>query len=312
MKKVFMFPGQGSQFVGMGKDFERSYNEVFGPLFEEAESVLDLNIKEICFSGPEELLKQTEITQPALLIHSVGVTRLLEREGIRPDYVAGHSVGQFAALVAAEVLTFEAALEIVRKRGLGMASVEEEGSMMTTVFSRAELRNELISIAENYSVDMAGDNSPTQIVFSGATKNIEAMLAEVNEIVGVKTQVLQVSQAFHSRLMQSMEAEFQLFCNQYHFNEAKLPIVLNCSAKETTDPELIFDDIIRQCTETVRWRETMETFLQKDVDAFIEVGPKKVLRGLMRPFGYKGLTMSTESVMSFKKNLKKLSKVTSS
>lgn len=309
MKKVFLFPGQGSQYVGMGKDFYRSYKSVFEPLFEEANRVLDLDMKEICFSGPEDLLTSTEFTQPAILIHSVGIYRLLTSEGIRPNYVAGHSVGQFAALVAAEVLSFEAALQIVRKRGQAMAAIEEDGAMLAVAFSNKEVGDQLLRIASVKKVDVAGDNSPTQIVFSGPSENVDSMLAELNDILGVRAQRLQVSQAFHSRLMKGMEAEFQDFCRKFILNEANIPIVLNCSVEETTNPDLIFQDMIQQCTKTVRWRETMEALLAKRPDAFIEVGPKKVLTGLMRTYPYTGLAISNETVMTFRKNVKKLSKI---
>lgn len=305
MKTAFLFPGQGSQYVGMGKDFYRAYDTVFKPIYEEAEAILNIDMKTICFSGPEAILTSTDITQPAILMHSVGIARLLAYEGIQPNYVAGHSVGQFAALVAAEVLSFEEALRIVRKRGQCMSAVQKEGAMLATAFSKIERSEELLVLAEKYNVDLAGDNSPTQLVFAGETEGIELLLEEIQQIEGVRAKRLNVSHAFHSRLMSSMVEEFQTYCEEFEFKEAKIPLILNCSVNETRNPALIFQDVIDQCTKTVRWTETIQTLLLNEVNTFLEVGPKKTLTGLMRAYDYEGQALSNHSVMAFRKNLEK-------
>ena len=310
MSIAFLFPGQGSQQVGMGKDFYSNYNEIYKTLFEEANDTLGVDLKKLCFSGPNDQLTATEIAQPAILTSSIGVYRLLESEGIIPDYVAGHSVGQFSALVASGSLAFSDALKIVHQRGKSMAAVKKSGTMVAVVGSREEQLNEILDQSYHHGVELAGHNSPIQVVFSGEVERIEKFKKFVDLIPGMKSKLLNVSQGFHSSLMQEMEHEFMDYITQFSIKDALIPIILNCNAQSTTSKKEILEDIQLQCTQPVLWKQTMERLFTLNTRKFFEVGSSKTLLGLMRSFHLQDIsTFSTESVMSYKKNVNKFNKM---
>ncbi|WP_075618280.1 ACP S-malonyltransferase [Paenisporosarcina indica] len=310
MSTAFIFPGQGSQHVGMGKDFYNQYEFIYEELFEEANDILGVDLKNFCFSGPNDQLTATQIAQPAIVTSSIGMYRLLKSEGITPNVVAGHSVGQFSALVAAGSLTFADALQIVHQRGKCMAAVKKLGNMVAVVGSREEQLEEVLEKAFDFGVEMSAHNSPIQVVFSGELEKIAKFKQSVDEIPGIKTKLLNVSQAFHSSLMQEMEQEFMDYIYQFSVEDAAIPVILNCNAKVATNKNEILEDIQLQCTRPVLWRQTIDCLSTFDTTDIFEVGPSKNLSGLLRAFDLQDVvTISTESVMSYKKNMKKVKKL---
>ncbi|MGX4668271.1 ACP S-malonyltransferase [Cerasibacillus sp. JNUCC 74] len=305
MNISFLFPGQGSQHVGMSKDYYNRYKDIYINIFEKAKQSLGFDLKLICFSGPNDRLTATEVAQPAILTASVGVYLLLMEQGIQPNYVAGHSVGQFAALVAAGALTYSDALKIVHKRGQCMRAVKQSGKMVAVVGSKEEQIECIINQSYEAEVDIAGYNSPLQVVFSGAAKNIELFYEQVEQIPGVRAKLLNVSQGFHSRLMKDMEEEFMDYVSKFNISNAKIPVILNCSAKVTKDCTEIMEDIRLQCTNAVLWKQTVQNLVDLKTEKFIEVGASKTLTGFMRSYDHNVPTYSTESVMAMKKMLKK-------
>ncbi|KAA0560853.1 ACP S-malonyltransferase [Bacillus sp. CH30_1T] len=309
MSKAFIFPGQGSQHIGMAKDFYKQFPSIFTTIFEEAEDALGVPLKKLCFFGPNETLTSTDIAQPAILTTSVGVYKLLESEGVTPDYVAGHSIGQFSALVAAGSYQFSDALKIVHQRGKSMARVKRKGTMLAVVGSKEEQILEVIDKSFDFNVELAAHNSPLQIVFSGEVDLIVKFKEYMDSIPGIKTKLLNVSQGFHSKLMEEMESGFYDYVSGFSLNEPEIPIILNCDSKLTWKKAAILEDIRLQCTQPVLWKQTIESLHSFDIQEIFEVGPSKTLSGLMRSFGKKAITTySTESVMSYKKSVKKSSK----
>lgn len=302
---AFVFPGQGSQHVGMGRDYVRHEPDVFEELFMVAQEALGFDIKQYCLYGPMETLTSTEIAQPAILTISVGIHRLLVQKNITPDYVAGHSVGQFSALVAAGSLSFEDALQIVHQRGKSMQSVTRKGTMLAVVSSQVERMQKVLVTAADHSVEVAAHNSPQQIVFSGEIEKIKAFQIALDSEMGIRTRLLQVSQAFHSSLMEEMESEFMNFVQQFPIADPTIPVVLNCSATSTLQREDILEDIRLQCTYPVLWRQTMEFLHDAGVYSLIEVGPNRTLTGFMRAFGYDHIrTYTTDRAVRLKKNMR--------
>ncbi|UHA75638.1 ACP S-malonyltransferase [Paenibacillus sp. 481] len=304
MKTAFLFPGQGSQFVGMGKGFCRKYGAAFEDTFTEASDALGFNLKQVCFEGPERELTKTEYAQPAIVTVSVGIYRLLMNEGIAPSVVAGHSVGQFSALVAAGVLPFAEAVRLVRKRGLCMAAVAQKGGMAAVVMSKPEQRAALIETIHEMEVDVASYNTPSQMVVSGAVDNIQRIVEYLNNQAGVRTKPLAVSHAFHSRLMAEMEAELMTYVKELHFNDASIPLVLNGNAKAVTCMNEIVNDIRDQCTQPVLWDQSMNTLHDLGVSQVIEVGASSTLIGMMRAIGYDWQTAAVDTPMTLEKLLR--------
>ncbi|MDY0409189.1 ACP S-malonyltransferase [Virgibacillus soli] len=302
---AFIFPGQGSQHVGMGRDFLKAYPDVFEELFAEANEALGFDLKEICLYGPTETLTSTEIAQPAIVTLNVGIYRLLQHENITPTYVAGHSVGQFAALVAAGVFTFSDTIKIVHQRGKRMMAVTKKGTMLAVVCSRQEQLQEVIAEAMNHRIDVAGYNSPQQVVFSGEMTEIDALQAQLAVMTGVRAKRINVSQGFHSRLMEEMELDFMRDVQQFPMQDASIPVVLNCSALETKNKTAILEDIRLQCTYPVLWEQTISHLCERGVYHFIEVGTSRTLTGFMRAFERPQIkTYAMESAMKVKKYIR--------
>jgi [acyl-carrier-protein] S-malonyltransferase len=281
-KIAFVFPGQGSQFVGMGKDLYEQFPEA-RDVYDKADRILGFPLSRLCLDGPEEELRLTSNTQPALFTTSVACLRLLEKEGIRPDVTAGHSIGEYAALVAAGAVSFQDALPLVRDRGKLMqaAGVERPGAMAAIIGLGAEQVRELCEKAEGI-VDVANYNSPGQVVISGEVKAVEAASEYAKEAGAKRVMPLNVSGGFHSRLMQPTADELKAELAKMSFVDARIPVVANVTADYVRSADEIRDALGKQIAGSVRWDESIGRMVADGVGLFVEVGPGKVLAGLIR------------------------------
>lgn len=283
MSKAYLFPGQGSQFVGMGKDHYDS-NDQFSGLADQANEVLGIDLKSIMFEGPEEKLKQTEFTQPAIFLHSVGLYQTLDAN---PDMVAGHSLGEFSALVACGAVSFADALKIVRKRGQLMQQAGEDnpGTMAAIIGMEDEDVESVCKEATDEvgkEVIAANYNCPGQLVISGDLEAVERAVALAKENGCRLAKVLPVSGAFHSSLMQPAYDGLKQELEELDVNEPSCPIYSNYTANPTTDSEEIRSNLLNQLLNPVRWTQTLQNMHNDGATEFIEVGPGKVLQGLVK------------------------------
>ena len=283
-KHAFVFPGQGSQFSGMGKNLYDS-NEAAKALFEKANEIVGFRISDIMFEGTDEQLKQTNVTQPAIFIHSV--VAYLTMDAATPDMVAGHSLGEFSALVANKTLSFEDALRLVSIRAKAMQSAcELQPSTMAAVLALADEKVEEICAtvaAESGEVVVpANYNCPGQLVISGSTKGIEIACEQMKAAGAKRALVLPVGGAFHSPLMEPAKIELAAAIQATTFNTPICPVYQNVVAKAVTDPAQIKENLIAQLTGAVKWTQTVQAMVADGATEFTEVGPGKVLQGLVQ------------------------------
>lgn len=276
--KVFVFPGQGSQFPGMGKELYDN-SEVAKELFEKANEILGFRITDIMFEGTAEQLRQTNVTQPAVFLHSVVLAKVL---GITPDAVAGHSLGEFSALVASGALTFEDGLTLVAKRAAAMQSAcqAEEGSMAAVLALDDETIERVCEQCDGVVV-AANYNCPGQVVISGAAEAVKVACKEMKAAGAKRALPLPVGGAFHSPLMESARVELEKAISEAEFSTPLCPIYQNVDAKPYTDPEQIKKNLIAQLTAPVRWRQSVEQMIEDGATSFTEVGCGTVLQGLI-------------------------------
>ena len=281
VKKVaFLFPGQGSQAVGMGKDLYENF-EAAKNVFDTADKTLEKSITKICFEGPEEDLKLTINTQPSIVTMSIAAMEALKSElKIEPSYVAGHSLGEYCAMYAAQVMDLETTLKLIQKRADLMGATK--GGSMAAVLNASEeqLKAGLEEGSKVGYVDVANYNSPAQVVITGADDAVKAasdyLLAN-----GVRRVVpLAVSGAFHSKFMENAGKEFATFVADFSLNDAKVPVITNVDAEITTSADDFKSKMPRQISSSVHWTQTIQKMVSEGVDTFIEIGPGKVLAGL--------------------------------
>jgi [acyl-carrier-protein] S-malonyltransferase len=281
---AFLFPGQGSQAVGMGKELCDNY-AVARLTFEEADEALGYKLSQVCFEGPEEKLKLTEITQPAILACSVAALRVLQEKGLQPDFVAGHSLGEYSAHVAAGTLTFADAVRTVRNRGKYMQEAVPVGiGAMAAILGMAiDQVTELAADAAQGEVCQAANiNSPEQVVISGNASAVDRAIKLANERGAKKAVSLPVSAPFHCALMQPAQDRLAADLNVLSFQNPSYPVVCNVDAQAITSADAARAALIRQVTGAVKWEPSVRLLIQQGASLFIEVGPGKVLWGLMR------------------------------
>src|SRR6202022_1525046 len=281
---AFLFPGQGSQAVGMGKELTEKY-PIARQTFEEADEALGYKLSQLCFEGPEEQLRLTEVTQPAILTASIAALRVLEGGMPRPAYVTGHSLGEYSAHVAAGTNSFADAVRIVRCRGKYMQEAVPVGmGAMAAILGMDVEKVTAVchDAAQGEVCDPANINSPQQIVISGHTSAVERAAKLANERGAKRAQLLTVSAPFHCSLMKPAQDRLEVDLSALTFHQPGFPVVSNVDAKLISDCDPARDALIRQVTGSVKWDQSMRLLMASGLQTFVEVGPGKVLCGLMR------------------------------
>ncbi|PYX87942.1 MAG: [acyl-carrier-protein] S-malonyltransferase [Acidobacteria bacterium] len=313
-KLAFLFPGQGSQSVGMGKDLAAAYS-VAQQTFDEADAALGYKLSQLCFEGPEEKLKLTEITQPAILTVSVAAFRVLREKGIVPAFVAGHSLGEYSAHVAAGTLNFADAIRAVCSRGKYMQEAVPVGEgAMAAILGMAsdEVRRVCQEAAQDGVCSPANLNSPDQTVISGSKSAVElsgsksaveraAELAKSRD--AKKAVMLAVSAPFHCALMQPAQVRLAEDLRKLNFQPMQVPLIKNIDAEPTSDPINAREALIHQVTGAVQWVNSMRKLIELGAEAFVEVGPGKVLSGLMRQIDRSQSCLNVEDEASLQKTM---------
>lgn len=291
--KAYIFPGQGAQFVGMGLDLYEKY-PLAQELFEKANDILGFHITDIMFEGTDEDLKQTKVTQPAIFLHSVILSKVMG-DAFQPEMVAGHSLGEFSALVANGTLEFEDALTLVSKRAMAMQKAcEVQPSTMAAVLGLEDAKVEEICAGIDGVVVAANYNCPGQLVISGEVEAINLACEKMKEAGARRALVLPVGGAFHSPLMEPAREELAAAIEATTFNTPKCPIYQNVTTTAVTDPSEIKKNLIAQLTAPVKWTQSVEQMIADGASLFTEVGPGKVLQGLVKKINRQAEVASAE------------------
>jgi len=280
MKRAYVFPGQGAQFVGMGKELYET-SPLAKELFEKANEILEFRITDLMFEGTDEDLRQTRVTQPAIFLHSVILAKTLG-ETFRPDMTAGHSLGEFSALVAAGALTFEDGLRLVYKRALAMQKAcEVKPSTMAAVLALPDEKVEEICASIDEVVVPANYNCPGQIVISGSLNGVEQACEKMKEAGAKRALILKVGGAFHSPLMEPARLELMEAIEGTKISTPVCPVYQNVSTRGETHPRVIKENLIAQLTSPVKWTQSVRQMIADGAGEFVELGPGSVLQGLI-------------------------------
>ena len=304
-KLAFVFPGQGAQKVGMGKDFYDNY-DVAKKMFKEADEALGYSIMKMCFEGPEEDLKLTANTQPAILTISCIANEILKENGIQPEITGGHSLGEYSALVAAGVLNFQDAVALVHKRGSYMQEAVPvgEGGMAAII---GVDRDKIVEVCQQVSaespVQAVNFNCPGQIVIAGATKGVELAVEELKAAGAKKAVILPVSAPFHSTLMKPAAEKLAVELDKVTISDAKIPVVANVSAEILTKAEDIKASLVAQAASPVLWEDCVSRMKEFGADVLLEAGPGKTLCGFNRRIDKTITSLNVEDVASLEKSL---------
>jgi len=307
-KVAFVFPGQASQYSGMGKDLAGKY-PVAKAVFDEADRALGFSISKLCFEGTEEDLKLTANTQPAILTCSVAVYRVLEEKGLTPDFVAGHSLGEYSALVAAGALNFAEAVQLVRKRGTYMQDAVPAGvGAMAAIMglSPAVVADVCKRAAGSEICAAANLNSPDQTVISGHAGAVKRAVELASQAGAKRAVILAVSAPFHSALMMPMQQRLEKDLRDTEFSNLQLPLVTNVDADTTTSGNEAREALIRQVSMPVRWEESVRLLIDEGVNTFVEVGPGRVLTGLLRQIERSVAALNVEDEKSLAATVEKI------
>jgi [acyl-carrier-protein] S-malonyltransferase len=299
-KVAFVFPGQASQYPGMGKELAEKHPSARA-VFDEADKALGFSISQMCFAGTEEDLKLTANTQPAILACSVAIYRVLEERGLSADFVAGHSLGEYSALVAAGSLKFSDAIQLVRKRGSYMQDAVPAGvGAMAAIMglSHAVVADACKRAAENEICAPANLNSPEQTVISGHAGAVKRAVEIASQLGAKRAVMLPVSAPFHSALMMPAQEKLAVELKKVHFASLRVPLVTNVDADTETSGDEARDALIRQVSMPVRWEESVRLLIDEGVNTFVEVGPGRVLTGLLRQIERSVSTLNVEDEKS--------------
>jgi [acyl-carrier-protein] S-malonyltransferase len=307
-KVAFVFPGQASQYPGMGKELAEMYPSAKA-VFDEADKALGFSISKMCFEGSEEDLKLTANTQPAILTCSIATYRVLEEKGLGPDFVAGHSLGEYSALVAAGSLKFADAVRLVRKRGSYMqeAVPAGKGAMAAIMgLSPAVVSDVCKRAAQGQVCAPANLNSPDQTVISGDADAIKRAVELASQAGAKRATILPVSAPFHSALMMPAQEKLEHELKKTHFDKLRVPLVTNVDADTIETGEQAREALVRQVTAAVHWEESVRLLIEEGVNTFVEVGPGKVLTGLLRQIERSVATLNVEDETSLLKTVEKI------
>ncbi|MCR1898143.1 ACP S-malonyltransferase [Irregularibacter muris] len=309
MKKIaFIFPGQGAQYSGMGKELACLYPEAM-EVFDQANEVLNIDIKKLCFDGPEEQLNITENTQPAILTTSLAIAAILKNQGIIPHMVAGLSLGEYAAFSTADSIAIEEVIPLVQKRGKFMQEAVPIGvGAMAAVMGLSKSQMiEVCDLAADYGiVEVANFNCPGQIVIAGEIKAINKACEIAKDMGSKRTKILPVSAPFHSSLLSSAGTKLKNELDKIKFKETKMPVISNVDASIIGDVSTIKNNLIKQVSSSVLWEESMNKMIAEGMNTFIEVGPGKTLTSFAKKISKEITCLRVEDVKTLKETLKAL------